>query len=549
MTNAPEQSTAAAPVGPPIRYTGRFIQTHRDDALTAPPAEAMLVADGTIVAIGDASSVPSPSNATHQALDGWVIPGLIEPHGHPSDAALLTSELVVDVRPVVVPTADEVMRRIREALTARPVWVLVNGWDPLLQPGLTAPTIAELDALADTTPLVIVHNSGHSAYFNRAAARAAGVTRDTPDPAGASFSRDASGELAGTALEVGAIDLILAPILQQVQPEIPRIFSQHLQQLRRLGLTTVADLTWNHALDPVVRSLEADGSLPLRLRTYERSYPGGSPSVPRSNGDAWLRQVGVKTWSDGSPWVGNIATSFPYLDTPATRAMGLAPGHHGSANYTAQELIDIGSRYASEGWQLACHAHGDLAIEQTLDAYETIIDRFGLTDHRFRLEHVGAMTPTQFERARALGVTVSVFVDHLTYWGDALVEGLFGEVHGSAWADAGSAFAAGHRATFHNDGWVTPNEPLRNMAVAETRTSRTGRHLAGGLPVTRHDALRAHTENAAWQLFSEHEIGALRPGLFADFTVLDVDPRRCDPEVLATAPVLGSAVAGEYLAN
>lgn len=257
-----------------------------------------------------------------------------------------------------------------------------------------------------------------------------------------------------------------------------------------------------------------------------------------------FRQTGVKTWSDGSPWIGNIATSFPYLDTQATRDLGLEPHHIGRANYTAAQLLAIADPYAAAGWQLACHAHGDHAIDDTLDVYETIIDAHALTDHRFRLEHCGAMTPAQFVRAASLGVTVSLFVDHITYWGEVLVDDLFGEAHGGAWADAGAAFAAGHRATFHNDGWVTPNEPFRNMAVAETRTTRNGFRMPGGTPVTREQALLAHTANAAWQLFSAHEVGALLPGLCADFLVVDRDPLTVSSEDLAETVVRATYVGG-----
>lgn len=534
-----------------LRITGRFVRTDLDctgenaDPASAPGA--MLVEDGRIVAIGAHDEVPAPAGARHLDLgEGWAIPGLIEPHGHPSEAALLMGDGIIDIRPVTIASADEVWGSIRRALAAdpRPDRVLANGWDPLLQRGLVPPTRADLDALAGDIPLVIVHNSLHSAYFNTAAAREAGVDRDTPDPAGASYGRDSSGELSGVAYEAAAVARIAGPVMEAVRAQLPERMAAHLAEVRRHGITTIADLSWSAELGPLFDGLHAAGRLPVRVRGYEMSSPGAQATRPRDNGDARVRQTGIKVWSDGSPCVGNIATSFPYLDTEATRAIGLEPGHIGKANYTTEQLIDIGAQYAGEGWQLACHSHGDVAIDSTLDAYEELIRRFALRDHRFRVEHCGLMTPAQFRRAAALGVTVSLFVDHITYWGDVLIDDLFGE-RGASWADAGAAFAAGHRATFHNDGTVTPYEPLRNMAVAETRTSRTGRHLDGGTPVTRLDALRAHTANAAWQLRSEHEIGALAPGLRADFTVLDVDPRTAAPEALAGARVLTTAVDGE----
>lgn len=523
-------------------YTGTIIT--QDDA--APQAEAFLVSDGRIVAIGSVDEVTAAAPRAHTiALDGWIMPGLIEPHGHPSSSAVLLSGTTVDIRPVVVPTADGVMDKIRSALAARPDTLFVNGWDPLLQRGLEAPNRASLDELAGPIPLVILHNSGHCAYFNTAAAALAGIDRTTADPPGASFGRDDDGELSGTAFETAGVARVVMPITAAAQRDFPRLLSEQFADLNRRGYTTVSDLGWDHAESPVLDALRASGEISMRLRLYEMSKPGGTPTVERGSGDEFVRQVGVKTWSDGSPWVGNIATSFPYLDTTATRAIGLEPHHRGTANFSTEQLIEVGDAYAAAGWQLACHSHGDIAVTSTLDAYQALIERHGLVDHRFRLEHAGAMTPEQYVRAAGLGVTVSVFVDHLYYWGDSLVDDLFGEEHGAAWADAGAAFDAGILATFHNDGWVTPNEPFRNMAVAINRRSRSGRQFHRGTRVSKRDALRAHTTNAAWQLFSEHEVGALRPGLFADFITVDRDPRVAVDDELAETVVTSTYLAGQ----
>lgn len=507
-------------------------------------AEAMAVEDGRVVAVGSASELASQyPDAETITLDGWVMPGLIEPHGHPAFSAIVLSDLVVDIRPVTVPDADGVLARVREAIADADGAVFANGWDGLLQRGLPDPDMRLLDELAGEIPLVVIHNSGHSAYFNAAAALAAGIDAATPDPVGASFGHDAEGALTGVALEAAAVELVVAPLLATAQQRMPELLLSQLRDLASRGITTVADLSWNPELDPLIAALREQGVLPVRLRWYEVSRPGGI-AAPPADGDPAFRQTGVKTWSDGSPWIGNIATSFPYLDTPATRALGLEPHHVGHANYTAAELLEIAETYAAGGWQLACHAHGDLAIDATLDVYQQLIERHSLADHRFRLEHCGAMTARQFERAAALGVTVSLFVDHITYWGEVLVDDLFGPERGGAWADAGAAFAAGHRATFHNDGWVTPNEPFRNMAVAEIRTTRNGYRMPGGTPVTREQALSAHTVHAAWQLFSEHEVGALAPGLFADFLVVDRDPLTVPAEELA-----GTRVQATYLSG
>lgn len=518
-----------------------------------PQAGAVLVREGRIAAVGseaEARAALQAGEASSLSIvelgDHVLMPGLIEPHGHPTSSAVLVSDHVVDIRPVIVPDASEVMRLITEAIAERPSGVLANGWDPLLQRGLHDPTRESLDALAGQVPVVILHNSGHTAFFNSAAAALAGINRDTPDPAGAKFVRDAMGDLTGVALETAAVFTVVGPLLARAFAEFGELVATELHRANAVGVTTLGDLSWDPARAPLIEAVRAQHEITARLRGYEMSRPGGSASVPRQNGDDVVRQVGIKTWADGSPWVGNIATSFSYLNNATTVSMGLAPGHRGKANFSKQQLLEISRAYAGEGWQLACHAHGDLAIDSVLDAWEQVISELQLTDHRFRLEHVGAMTSAQFTRAAALGITVSVFVDHVHYWGDVLVDELFGAA-GSRWADAESAFAAGVDATFHNDGTVTPLEPFRNMSVAMTRMSNTGRHLDAARGVSRADALRAHTVNAAWQLHSEDHIGSIEPGKYADLIIVDRDPRIVPEAEIADTVVLATYLAGELV--
>jgi predicted amidohydrolase YtcJ len=157
------------------------------------------------------------------------------------------------------------------------------------------------------------------------------------------------------------------------------------------------------------------------------------------------------------------------------------------------------------------------------------------------------MTPEQYARAARLGIACSIFIDHLWYWGDVLVDGLFGEEHGAHWARAGSSFRAGVRTSFHNDGSVTPIEPLRNMQVAVTRTSRRGRVLAPEECITIEQALRAQTIDAAYQLFMDGIVGSIEPGKYADLVVLSRDPTAVPPEEIATIGVIATFLGGRQV--
>lgn len=511
-----------------------------------PTAEAIAVSDGRIVAVGSRSEVTPWIGADTDVREvaGCVMPGFVEAHGHPLMEAVALSGRIVDIRPVTVPDADAVLDAIHAEVAQRGAdGAFLNGWDPLLQNGLPDPTLAWLDSVAPDTPLVIVHNSGHKAYFNTAAARRAELTRDTPDPKGAKYGRDAEGNLDGTAEETGAVFPLLGDTISV--SDYPAMLAAECARLNRAGLTTCSEM----AFDPMFRPLLAQlhDQLTVRLRTYEMSTAALHTDASPSEGDDIVRQVGIKIWVDGSPWIGNIDLTFPYLDTDATRTIGVVPGSCGHANYTKEQLAEIVGTFFPQGWQLACHVHGDAGVDTILDVYEEALRAHPRDDHRLRLEHVGAITPEQLKRAHALGVTCSLFVDHLHYWGDVLVDGLFGPEHGGRWMPAGSAVATGMRISLHNDPPVTPEEPLRNISVAVTRTAPSGRVMAPEERLTIEQGIRAQTIDAAWQLFADNVIGSLEVGKYADLVIVSADPRETAPQSIADLEVQATFLAGRQV--
>jgi predicted amidohydrolase YtcJ len=516
-----------------------------DDA--KPTAEALAVSDGRLVAVGDHADVDPLIGPDTQVLDigyGCVMPGLVEAHGHPLLEAIVLSDRMVDIRPVMMRDADAVVDAIRREVAVRGAeGAYLVGWDPLLQPGLPDPTLHWLHTTAPETPLVIIHNSGHKAFFNAAAGQRAGLSRDTPDPKGARYGRDANGELDGTAEETAAVFSLLAGAI--APGDYPAMLAAECARLNRAGLTTCSEMAFDPVFRPVLEAMRDE--LTVRLRTYEISTAAMHTDATPGNGDDILRQVGIKIWVDGSPWIGNIDLSFPYLDTAATQTIGVTPGSCGHANYSGEQLAEIVGAYFPLGWPMACHVMGDAGIDTILDVYEEALQRNPRPDHRLRLEHVGAIRPEQLQRAHDLGVTCSIFVDQIHYWGDVIVDGLFGPEHGSRWMPCGSAVATGMRISLHNDPPVTPEEPLRNISVAATRMAPSGRVLAPEERLTVEQAIRAQTIDAAWQLFADDVIGSLEVGKYADLVVLSADPRVVPAEAIADLEVRATFLAGRQV--
>ena len=516
-----------------------------DDA--QPTAESVAVSDGRIVAVGSRSEVAAwigPNTHTEDLGDACVMPGLVEAHGHPLMEAIVLSDRMVDIRPVTLPNADDVVAAVKSETAKRGAeGAYLNGWDPLLQLGLPEPTLQWLNSVAPDSPLVIIHNSGHKAFFNTAAAQKAGITRDTPDPKGARYGHDADGELDGTAEETGAVFSLLTGAIQP--SDYPEMLHAELRRLNRVGLTTCSEMAFEPAFRPMLEQLRND--LTVRLRVYEVSNEAMTTDQTPVNGDDLLRQVGIKIWVDGSPWIGNIDLSFPYLDTEAVRTIGVVPGSCGHANYTREQLTEIVHNYFPKGWPMACHVQGDAGVDTILDIYEDVLREHPRDDHRLRLEHVGAIRDEQLRRAHDLGVTCSIFVDQIHYWGDIIVDGLFGAEHGTRWMPCNSALQTGMRISLHNDPPVTPEEPLRNISVAATRVAPSGRVIGPEERITVEQAIRAQTIDAAWQLFSDDVIGSLEVGKYADMVVLSADPRAVPPEQIADLEVRATYLAGRQV--
>src|SRR3954462_13100418 len=232
-----------------------------------PTAEVLAISDGRIIAVGDRSDIESwigPGTRTLD-VDGCVMPGFVEAHGHPLMEAIVLSDRMVDIRPVTIRDADHVVAAIRREVAKRGAeGAYLIGWDPLLQQGLPQPPLDWLNATAPDAPLVIVHNSGHKAYFNSAAAARAGLTRDTPDPKGAKYGHDANGDPEGPAEETGAVFSLLTGAIQP--SDSPAMLLAECARLNRVGLTTCSEMAFDPLFRPVVEQLR--DHLTVRLRAY-----------------------------------------------------------------------------------------------------------------------------------------------------------------------------------------------------------------------------------------------------------------------------------------
>lgn len=518
-----------------------------------PEAEALAVTGGRITQVGTSEDVLRLRGSETTVVDlrgRALLPAFVEPHGHPFEMGTTLAPPAIDVRPFTVSTASGVFGKLAEAVEDTPKGqpVLLNGVDPLLQTGLGSFSRTELDKLAPNNPVVIISNSGHAAFGNTAAFAAAGINRTSPNPAGAQFLHGPDGQLTGEVREAGAVMALAAPFSGAVMANASDNLRWAYAQLARAGIATATEHSYEaRSQSEVFGKLAQQADCAVRVRAYEIGTQelAETPNHvrgKRAGADVLFDKIGMKLWADGSPWQGNIFTTFPYLSNATTAAMHLGRDRRGSMNYTPEQIQELTAAFIDQHWQLSIHVHGDAAIDVVLDAFEQAKVPPAL---RPRIEHVGAMRPDQFARAAQLGVTPSLFIEHIYFWGDVLVDKLFGPDHGAHWMSARSAFDAGLRASFHNDGTVTPPDPIGNIATAVNRIAKgSGRVLAPEERIGVDAAIRAQTLNAAWQLRLDTEIGSLEQGKFADLVVLSENPRRVPPGDLRDVAVEATYLMG-----
>ena len=523
----------------------------------APRAEAVAVdtTSGTITAIGTLADVQaSAPGVTVTDLGSTVLmPGLIDAHNHPLLSGMVTQAPSYWIAPsmgyATYADVQALWKKIDGELPAgQPV--ICNGLDRLLQ-GAPELTNTELDVFFPSRPALILDNSGHEAYFNTAVITLNGWAGNKPpaDPAGARFGRNADDTSNGRAYETAALLEAAGKMLASAVPHPLLSLAQWISLMSSNGVTMTTEHTYQAEMFKGYAACASLPDAPVRVALYHMSIDPTCGDPVTSPNPAKLWKQGIKLWADGSPWVGTIASSFAYLDSPVVQhaEIPLGPGGEGMMNYSRDQLDQILAKHAPSGWQMAFHVNGDVGLDIVLDAYEHALVTNNLlgSDHRWRVEHVGGCRGDQFGRAASLGVTISMLPAQFIYWGDLLDGQMFPTEIGSQWMRAGDAFRSGALVTFHNDGAVSPPIPLLNIQSMVTRRSLSGNLHGPQQQISLHDAFKAHTINAARQLSRDHDLGSLEVGKLADFVELSADPYAVDSDKLTEqVKVLGTWVDG-----
>jgi predicted amidohydrolase YtcJ len=508
-----------------LLYGGTIYTLENDEPS---PVEALALRGSEVVAAGDLSKVEGLIGPDARRIDlkgAVALPGLVDAHAHLANLGLSLSR--AQLRGTA--SAAECVQRAREIEpTLSPgQWLLGRGWDQNDWADTRFPGRHLLDAAFGDRPVSLTRVDGHAVWVNRAALRAAGIDRDTPNPAGGEIMRDpGTGEATGVLVD-DAVDLV-----RDIQPELSREQWEHtlLRAMREAvsqGLSCVHEMGTTQEQLAALHELERRAELPLRVVVYLGgeealdAYEGG----PRGLGDhALLRIEGVKLYADGALGSRGAALLEDYSDRK---------GHRGLLVNSPELLRRASARAFARGLGVAIHAIGDRGNRLALDALELAAadaraDRPELPELsglHARVEHAQILTPTDIPRFARLGVIASMQPTHCTSdmpWapsrlGDERIAGAY------AWR---SLRNTGCILPLGSDFPVEEAAPKLGIFAAQTRRavgSATSTAWSLGEALTPLESVLGFT---LWpsQVLGIERRGRLVAGYVADVSVFDADP-------------------------
>jgi predicted amidohydrolase YtcJ len=488
-------------------------------------ASAVAIKDGRFLAVGADQDVLASRHDRTQMIDvggRTVIPGLNDSHMHPIRGGLNYN---LELRWDGVPSVADALRLLREQAqrTPPPQWVrVVGGWTEFQFAERRMPTLDEINAVAPDTPVFVLHLYDR-AFLNKAAVRAVGYTKETPDPPGGEIQRDRAGHPTGLLIARPNAAILYATLAKG--PKLSRADQrnstrQFMRELNRFGITSVIDAGGGFQNYPedyeVIQELDQQGQLTVRVAynlftqkpTQElEDFTRWSAMVQPGQGDAYYRMNGA-----GEMLVFSAADFEDFLEPRPDLS-----------NSLEAELTRVVRLLAKQRWPFRIHATYDESITRILNVYEAVNREVPFEGLHWFIDHAETISTRNLERVKHLGGGIAV-QDRMAFQGEYFI-GRYGPQMAAHAPPIRTMLAMGipvgagtdaTRVSSYNP-WLSLYWLVTGKTIGGTALSPEHNRL------DRMEALRLYTVGSSWFSSEDGQKGAIVPGQWADLAVLSAD--------------------------
>lgn len=526
-----------------------------------PWAEAMVIENGRIIAVGDESAVkPYMDHTPVVDLQGrLVLPGFIDEHVHPDMYAerlmninLIPAEMTWEQQKEAIATFATDNPGTGWLMGGTLNWLHDGGKD--IQDTGVASHHSTLDALVPDRPIMLLEQGGHSVLVNRAGLEALGITDKIHNPKGGVIVQDSQGRPTGVLRERAATMAYEAAMADQprgrelIEQGIKPVFAK----LNQFGITSISDSWARHYVIDAYKQMAENSELNVRVKAYVAN-PGewvspeskkAAANVIESHKDYkfgnWLSTDGVKFVLDGSAGGQTIVMVDPYEGTDDV---------HGGPwrtdlSYFREKFLE----YDAMGLSIKMHAIGSQAIREALDVVAEARQNGSKRNHT--IAHTVFVHPDDRKRFKDLNVTAE-FSPYFWHTGPVwkMLESELGE-HRIGWVfpfqtmvDLGINVAIG-------SDWPAVDSPNPFPAIESMIT----RQKPGSTDTPTHKervslstAIKAMTLGGAYAQGREDLVGSIEVGKLADFIVLDRNLFEIDVNQIHQAEVVQTVVDGRIV--
>ena len=509
--------------------SGGTIYTLNDKQATV---EAVAVRNGKIQYTGSKQGLQPLTSKHTKVIDlkgQTMIPGFIEGHGHLMGLGYELSELNLST----AQNYDDIVSMVKTAVQqSKPgEWILGNSWHQSKWNKAPVPEVhgfqtnAALNAVSPNNPVMLKHASGHALFANDAALTIAGVNNETVSGDDGEVIKDSQGKPTGILTE-NAQNLIFKVLPVRTQVSNSKALTAAMQHLAEHGITSFHDAGAEAAEIETYQTFADNKQLSARLYLMIAGWDSQLldhwlSREPIIDPLHWLTIRSIKLSSDGALGSRGAWLVKPYSDRP---------GHVGNPTMSMEDVLNISQRALDSGYQMAVHAIGDRANREVLDQFEITFmeaDNIDLAKQaRFRIEHAQHLQLDDIPRFADLGVIASMQGIHMSSdrpWAIDRLGKKRIEEGAYVWrklADSGAIIVNG------TDVPVEPINPLASYYALVTRQTLAGTPEGGYEPdqkLTRMEALKSYTLDAAYGAFEEDIKGSIEVEKLADFTILSDD--------------------------